>query len=306
MIKPMSKFDYSDLDGRLLRLLLAVLDTGSVTHAAERLGVTQSAVSHLLDKLRAITGEALFVKSGRGIVATERAQALGVQARELLASMEQFAAAGQFDPKTWQTTFTVAANDFQRDVLLPPLMARLRTAAPGFRLHVVPSGVPSAELLRDGHCQLVVSPRPPDAADIMQKRLFEDDYRVFFDPQVRSAPATRAAYLAAEHITVVYDPPRALDLDQWLAASGIQRHFRVTVPGFAGLAPFIRGSALLATVPGRLHLHLMQGLGSASVPFEVPTMPMYMVWHKRYQQDPAHRWLRAQLEAVVGPAVQQA
>jgi DNA-binding transcriptional LysR family regulator len=306
MMQRMSDIDHSSLDGRLLRMLVAVVETGAITAAAQRLGVTQSAVSHLLDKLRAITGDPLFVKSGRGVVATARAEALAVDARELLGAMERFANSGAFDPARWQTTFTIAANDFQRDVLLPPLVARLRVAAPGLTLRVIPSGVPSLEMLRNRHCDLVISPRPPDGADIVQKRLFEDQYRVFYDPQMRAAPRTRAAYLAAEHITVVYEPARALDLDQWMAAQGLQRHFRLMVPGFAGLAPFIRGSELLATVPGMLQSHLLSGLASAKVPVPCPSMPMYMVWHMRHQQDPAHRWLRSELEAVVGPAVARA
>ncbi len=299
----MRKFDYSDLDGRLLQLLVAVVEAGSVTGAAQRLGVTQSAVSHLLDKLRGITGDPLFVKSGRGIVATARAESLALQARELLATMERFCLSGEFDPARWQTTFTVAANDFQRDLLLPPLMARLRSQAPGLVLRVISSGIPSLEMLRHEHCQLVISPRPPDGADILQKRLFEDDYRVFYDPAQREAPQTKAAYLAAEHITVVYEPRRALDLDQWLATRGVQRRFSVMVPGFAGLPPFIRGSQLLATAPGLLQSHLLRDLASAKVPVPCPTMPMYMIWHMRHQHDPAHRWLRAELEAVVGAAV---
>lgn len=299
----MSKNDYSNLDGRLLRLLVAVVDTGSITGAAQRLGVTQSAVSHLLDKLRAITGDPLFVKSGRGIVATAHAEELAPQARELLQAMERFAQSGDFDPARWRTTFTVAANDFQRDVLLPPLMARLREQAPGVVLRVIPSAIPSLELLRQAHCQLVISPRPPDGADIRQKRLFEDEYRVFFDPAQRGAPATRADYLAAEHVTVLYEPRRALDLDEWLAARGVQRQFRVLVPGFAGLPSFIRGSRLLATAPGLLGSHLLRGLGCARVPLPCPKLPMYLIWHVRHQHDPAHRWLRAELEAVVAPAV---
>ncbi|MDO8447910.1 MAG: LysR family transcriptional regulator [Rhodoferax sp.] len=304
----MSKFDYLDLDGRLLQLLLAVVEAGSVTGAAQRLGVTQSAVSHLLDKLRGITGDPLFVKSGRGIVATQRAEELAVQARELLASMERFArwgGAGDFEPARWQTTFTIAANDFQRDVLLPPLMARLRAHAPGVVLRVIPSDIPSLEMLRNEHCQLVISPRPPDGADILQKRLFEDSYRVFYDPEQRAAPQTKAEYLAAEHITVVYEPRRALDLDQWLLTRGVQRNFRVLVPGFAGLPSFIRGSQLLATAPGLLQAHLLRGLASAVVPLPCPSMPMYLIWHLRHQHDPAHRWLRAELEAVVAPALTQ-
>ncbi len=194
-------------------MLVAVVETGAITAAAQRLGVTQSAVSHLLDKLSAITGDPLFVKCGRGVVATARAQALAVDARELLSAMERFASSGAFDPARWNTTFTIAANDFQRDVLLPPLMHRLRAAAPGLALRVIPSGVPTLDMLRKRHCDLVISPRPPDGADIVQKRLFDDQYRVFYDPQSRTAPRTRAAYLAGEHITVVCEPARSLDLD---------------------------------------------------------------------------------------------
>jgi len=294
----MSKFDWSYLDARLLQLLVAVVDTGSITGAAQRLGVTQSAVSHLLDKLRGITGDALFVKSGRGIVATARAEAMAVQARELLGQLERFARSGSFDPADWQTTFTIAANDFQRDVLLPGLARRLREQAPGVALRVIPSDVPSLDMLRLERCQLVISPRPPEGSDILQKRLFEDRYRVFYDPAVRNAPASKADYLAADHVTVVYEPRRPLDLDQHLAGRGIQRRFAVMVPGFAGLPPFLRGSQLLATAPGLLQTHLMQGLASARVPVPCPTLPMYMIWHLRHQNDAAHRWLREQLEAV--------
>ena len=297
----MSNFDWMDLDARLLRLLVAVVDTGSVTAAAQRLGVTQSAVSHLLDKLRGITGDALFTKSGRGIVATARALVMAERARELLGDLEQFAQSEVFDPARWQTTFTIAANDFQRDALLPALMQRLRQQAPGLTLRVIASDVPTPEMLRQQQCQLIISPRPPEGTDIVQKRLFADRYRVFYDPEVREAPKTRKDYLAAEHVTVLYPPQRPLDLDQHLLSKVIQRRFRVMVPGFAGLPAFIRGTDLLATVPGLMRQHLMRGLAHAEVPVPCPTMPMYMIWHLRHQQDAAHRWLRDQLEAIARP-----
>ena len=294
----MSHFDWSDLDARLLQLLVAVVDAGSVTGAAQSLGVTQSAVSHQLDKLRAITDDTLFVKSGRGIVATARAQALAREARELLGQLERFARSGDFDPARWHTTFTIAANDLQRDTLLPALARRLGEQAPGVVLRVIPSNVPTLDMLRHDQCQLVISPRPPEGSDIFQKRLFEDRYRVFYDAQVREAPRTKAEYLAAEHVTVVYEPQRSLDLDNELARRGVPRRFTVLVPGFAGLPPFIRGSRRLATAPGLLQMHLMQGLASAKVPLPCPTLPMYMIWHRRHQDDAAHRWLREQLVAL--------
>ena len=106
----MSRFDHSDLDGKLLQLLLAVIEEQSITRAAQRLGVTQSAVSHLLDKLRAIVGDPLFVRSGRGIVATVRAQALAVQARLLLDDLRRFTTAAAFDPATVSATASDAGS----------------------------------------------------------------------------------------------------------------------------------------------------------------------------------------------------
>ena len=302
----MSNFDHLDLDGRLLQLLMTVVETGSVTRAAERLGVTQSAVSHLLDKLRAITGDPLFVKSGRGIVATARAEKLATQARELLSSLQHFAQSESFDAALWSGHITIAANDLQRDLLLPPLMQRLRSSAPGLTLHVIPSDVPSLEMLRDERCQLVISPRPPDGTDILQKRLFEDHYRVFYDPRMRTPALTKAQYLEAGHVTVVYEPRRALDLDRWLDDKGIVRKFEVTVPGYAGVAPFVTGTRLLATAPGLLGLHMLRDLASTKVPLACPKMPMYMVWHLRHQHSHAHRWLRGQIESVAKEVLSKA
>jgi DNA-binding transcriptional LysR family regulator len=132
----------------------------------------------------------------------------------------------------------------------------------------------------------------------VQKRLFSDAYRVFYDPTQREAPRNLEDYLAAEHITVVYEPRRALDLDQWMAAQKIVRRFSVTVSAFSGLPSFIHGSKLLTTAPGMLQTTLLHGLASVPVPLPCPDMPMFMIWHRRHQLDPAHLWLRGELEAV--------
>lgn len=288
----MNDFDWSDLDARLLQLLVAVVEAGSITGAAQALGVTQSAVSHQLDKLRAITGDALFVKSGRGIVATARAGELAEQARALLRQLQGFAQSGAFDPARWKGTVTIAANDFQREVLLPALAQRLREQAPGLALRIIPSDVPSLEMLRDGACDLAISPRPPEGSDIVQKRLFEDRYTVYFDASVRNAPATLQEYLESDHITVVYEPRRTLHLDRTLEARGLRRRFAVMVPGFGALPAFLRGSPLLATAPSLLADRFMAGFGTCEVPVPCPALPMYLIWHRRHQNDAAHSWLR--------------
>lgn len=287
-----------DLDGHALRLLVAVAEAGSVTRAAQRLGLTQSAVSHGLDRLRAITGDALFVRSGRGIVATAQAALLVRRAQGLLDELRAFSLAAGFDPARLTGVVTVAANDLQRDLLLPPLLRRWRAQAPGLTLRVIPSGAPQPALLREGGCDLLITPRPPAASDIVQRRLFEDRYAVFFDPQARRAPADRAEWLAAEHVTVRYEDGRGLDIDDVLAAAGLARRFVATVPGFAGIAALLRGGPWLATLPSRVAGGVLRGLASAPVPVPTPPMPMYAAWHRRRHDDPVHRWLRAALEAV--------
>lgn len=299
----MSQFDHLDLDGHLLQLLLVVLEEGSITRAARRLGVTQSAVSHLMNKLRAIVGDPLFVKSGRGIVPTAHAQELAIAARSLLDELRSFSHAAGFDPAKLSAEVTIAANDLQRDLLLPPLLRYVRAQAPGFSLRVISSGAPTVELLRDERCQLVITPRPPEGTDILQKRLFEDSYRVFYDAGQREPPRTVEDYLAAEHVTVLYEPRRQLDIDEVLAARGIRRHFVAEVPGFSGIGPFLRGSSSIATLPALLRAHMLRDFAIAPVPLECPPMPMYMVWHLRHHIDPMHRWLRQQLEIVVAPAL---
>jgi DNA-binding transcriptional LysR family regulator len=302
-MRHMSNLDWSDLDARLLQLLVAVVDAGSVTGAASRLGVTQSAVSHQLDKLRAISGEALFVKSGRGIVATPRALEMAAQARGLLEQLQAFVRGVSFDPARWRATVTIAANDFQRELLLPGLAVRLREAAPGVTLRVIHSAVPSLEMLRDGVCDLAISPRPPDGSDILQKRLFEDCYRVFYDAAVRKPPRTAAQYLKAEHITVVYEPNRATDLDRALAEQGFQRRFAVMVAGFASVPAFLRGSHLLAAAPGLMARGQLRGFASVAMPLACPSLPMYLIWHRRQHDDPAQRWLRTEVESLIPTAV---
>ncbi len=299
----MSQFDHLDLDGHLLRLLLTVIEEGSITRAAQRLGVTQSAVSHLLDKLRVIVGDPLFVKSGRGIVPTAQAQALASRARTLLDEMRSFSLAAGFDPARLSAQVTIAANDMQRDLLLPSLLRYVRAQAPSFSLRVISSGAPTVDLLRDEHCQLVITPRPPEATDILQKRLFEDTYRVFYDASRRDPPRTVEDYLEAEHVTVIHEPRHQLDIDEVLAERGLRRRFVVEVPGFSGVGPFLRGSTLIATLPSLLRAHMLRDFAIAPVPVECPVMPMYMVWHLRHHADPMHRWLRQQLEIVVAPAL---
>lgn len=168
---------------------------------------------------------------------------------------------------------------------------------------MIPSGVPTVDLLRDGACHALITPRPPAVADLVQKRLFEDRYAVFFDASQGAAPAHLADCLASDHVTVVYGPHRQLDLDAQLAAQGVVRRFVATVLGFAALQAFLSGSRYLATAPSLLRGGLLRGLATAEPPLPCPAMPMYLVWHVRLQADAMHQWLRQVITDSVAPAL---
>lgn len=287
-----------EIDGRMLRTFLAVLETESVTAAADRLGVTQSAVSHALERLREVLDDPLFVKSGRGIAPTGRARVLAGPVRQILEDLERLGRRPQFVPQDTELVLTVAANDFQRDLLLPALQRRLAGKLKSLRLIVIPSRAPTAQMLRERCCDLIVTPRPPEGSDIVQRSLLNDRYRCFFDSRVRTAPATLEEYLAARHITVAYEDGRRMEFDELLEARGLSRPIGVAVPNFGGIAAFLRGTDMLASLPSLMRLGPLEGFGMGALPLSVPDLSMSLVWHRRDQDDPRHAWLRGQLEEV--------
>ncbi|MFO1116168.1 MAG: LysR family transcriptional regulator [Beijerinckiaceae bacterium] len=306
----MNDFDHLDLDGRSLRLFLAVLDKGSATAAAAELGLTQSAVSHSLARLRTILRDPLFVKSGRGIVATAHAEALAPQARALLARMEEFSRGARFEPKQARLSLTIAANDLQRDLVLPAFARALEKEVAALSLRVIPSDAPTADILREGGCDLLVTPYPPDGADLMQRRLFRDSFVCFFDPARRAAPATSAEYLAARHVSIVYPNRARLTFDSEMERMGVTRDFAVTVASFSGVAAFLRGSDWLATLPSLLDASLMRDFASGAVPLpgaaRADDLSMSLVWHRRHADDPAMAFVRRILVREAATAVRMA
>ncbi|MFC7294445.1 LysR family transcriptional regulator [Marinobacter aromaticivorans] len=294
----MNLIDTFNLDIRALQTFVAVLDEGSVSRAAVKLGVSQSAVSHTLDRLRNALGDPLFVKSGRGIAPTRYAVQAGPHVRQILDDMHSLASGPPFTPETTEFTFTVAANDYERDLLLPPLMQRLRQQAPGIMLQVIASGIPSADMLRKDICDLIISPHAPEATDIMQRGLMDDRMVVFYDPQKREAPESVTDYLKADHIALVFGSGEKPALEASLSARGLTRRNLVTVSNFSGLPEFLRGSDMLATAPELMSKHLLRDFAWAPLPFSYKPFTLLMVWHRRNQNDAAHRWLRNQVNAV--------
>ena len=181
---------------------------------------------------------------------------------------------------------------------MPGLANVLRDQAPGIKLQVIPSGIPSADMLRKDVCDLIISPHAPETTDIMQRGLMTDQMAVFYDPNCRKAPETLADYLKADHIGILFGAGEKTALEDSLAARGLSRRTVITVSNFSGLPAFLKDSNRLASAPIRMSEHLLKDFALAPLPFEYKPFTLLMLWHKRNQTDPAHRWLRNQLNSV--------
>ena len=295
----MKNFDIESLNGQLLRTFLIILEESSVSLAAERLGLTQSTVSHSLSKLRRILGDPLFVRSGQGLMPTETALSLKTPILDVLDRLHALTDLRPFDPKSEKMMFTIAANDMQRDLIFPKLLHKAWDQNIDLKLELLPSGVPNVGFLRDARCDLILTPLPPDAADLMQQKLFTGEMKVFYDPKKRQAPQTIDEYLAAEHVAVQFAQGGSSDEVIVSADLTYMPKPRVAVSNFAGIPPFLAGTKLITTQLEFMRFTSLSEFALASPPFKIDPISIFMVWHQRSTNDPAHKWLRDQVKESV-------
>lgn len=288
---------FSSLDLNLLVTLDALLRARHVTRAARQLGISQSAMSHRLKKLREALGDPLFVGSARGLVPTRRAAELEQPLRETLQRMQALLAGPKpFDPATSERRFVVAGSDYGELALIPDLVARLRRLAPRIDL-VCEQRLPDVvRQLEDGRVDLVVGPPLPDRAGVKTRKLGKNVFVVVFREghPLATQRLTLARYLAASHLLVAPQGAARGLVDDVLARRGKSRRVALVVRHFS-TAPFIVArSDLLWTAPREIAVKASEhfALELARSPVELPSFDYFMTWHERAHADPAHQWLR--------------
>ncbi len=294
----MSNIDFTDLDGKVLRVFLTILEESSVSKAADRLGVTQSAISHTLAKLRQVLGDPLFVRSGQGLTPTERALSLKDPVQRVLDGMRALTDDRPFDPLREEMRIQIATNDMPRELIFPELLRLTRAEGIRLRLGFIPSGVPDPELLRSDRCQLMLTPLPPDGPDIFQKRILSSSLVIFYDAARRKPPDTWQDYCETEHVEVRFSDGRSARAVMRGVDQSQIRPPTVTLPHFNAIPSFVKDSDLISTDTALMKRGPLAGLDCAPLPFDCEPVSIYMVWHQRSTNDPAHRWLRDRIEAV--------
>jgi DNA-binding transcriptional LysR family regulator len=289
-------------DLNLLPTLDVLLQEGSVAGAARRLGLSPSAMSRALARLRATTGDPLLVRAGRGLVPTPRALELRERVPRLVQDVEAvLRPAEEPDPATLRRTFTLRTSEGFVENFGPELIARVGDEAPGVRLRFVSKSDKQAASLREGTVDLETGViEPTTGPELRAQALFRDRLiGVVRDGHpLGRAPVTLARYLRGRHVAVAREGSRQWPIDDALEELGRERTVVTVVGGFATAVGLARGSDLVATVPERHTANLRDGMRSFGLPLETPAFMVSLLWHPRLDADPAHRWLRRVVRAV--------
>lgn len=308
--------NFRQLDLNLLRVFDTVLAEGSVTRAAERLAMTQPAISHALKRLRESVGQDLLTRTARGVRPTPFAEQLAPQVRAALTSLERALVPSRFDPRTDRSEFRLAMADATAAVVLPPLLAALQHAGAHTDLRVLPlvTRDPRPALER-GEADLALGYFPETLAALAaegeyallrHERLYDTDYVCLLRPghPLAATGLDLDAFCAAQHVLVSYSGrPHGL-VDTALAALGRRRRIALTVNQFSTAGLVVRASELLTVWPRSL----LQATGREAE-FEVRALPLALqgvqvecLWHMRRSADASLAWLRERLKEAVHTA----
>jgi DNA-binding transcriptional LysR family regulator len=291
------------IDLNLLVALDALLGEGSVTEAARRSGVTQSAMSHSLARLRALLGDPLLVRTQSGMAPTPRARALAQPLARALADLRSVVVSGaDFDAATSRRAFALATADYAAYVLLPGVMEHLGREAPHVELVMRPMPAAIALPLEEERLDLVITPYPEARASLVAQKLFTERFVcVVREGHPAVARSQRkldlATFTALSHVQIAPRGTRGGAVDEHLARLGKTRRVALRVADFLVAPAVVAGSDLVLTLPERVARPLAGpfGLRVLEPPFAVPAFTMFQVWHERRRGDPAHAWLRGLL-----------
>ncbi|WP_062365358.1 LysR family transcriptional regulator [Variovorax paradoxus] len=292
----------NSIDLNLFLVFQAIYATRSVTLAGDRLGMTQSAVSNALKRMRERFNDALFVRSADGMVPTPVAERLIAPIEEGIACLVQAVDQGRtFEPETSSRIFRIAVNDIGQLVMVPELLSVARGIAPGVRFETVDVSVAEArQRMLHGQIDVALGSWEAMGPSFYQQRLFDETFVVLMSKASPLGTRERIElddYLAAEHIA--YRPQGTTDsqLQQTLERAGAldRRRVVLTAAHSLGLTSIVATSGLLLTAPARLAKAMVASradLHSVDAPFEVRPFEIRQQWHERFHQDSGNRWLR--------------
>lgn len=289
-------------DFNLLVTLDVLLAEGSVARASRRLGLSPSAMSRSLARLRRTTGDPLLVRAGRGLVPTPRALELRERVGQLVQDAEEvLRPAGKVSLETLERTFTLRTSEGFVENFGASLLARLGNEAPLVRLRFVQKLDRDNVPLRDANVDLETGVIDETTGpEVRVQSLFRDRFVgvVRTGHPLCRGRITPARYAAGKHVFVSRRGRDTGPVDESLKALGLERSIVTIVGGFSSALALAGATDLIATVPERHTGTLRDGMHTFSLPVVTPEVTVSMLWHPRFQSDAAHRWMRGCVKDV--------
>lgn len=292
------------LDLNLLTALDALLEEGSVVGAADRLHLTPPAMSRALGRIRRVTGDQILVRTGRTMTPTPHAQAIRGKVHALVQQAHAVLTPDRdLDLLALERTFTLRWHDAVTTAVGPALLAAVLAQAPGVRLRLLAETDTDTNDLRHGQVDLELGAGEPDFPDVRTDTLAHDRLVVVVRPEspLARGKLTRARYAEAEHITVSRRGRLRDPIDEVLQEHGIRRRVVAAAPTLGAALHFARHNDVLVAVPEHMSRPALgeTGLLTRPMPLELPPAPLILAWHRRYDTDPAHTWLRETVRRAV-------
>jgi DNA-binding transcriptional LysR family regulator len=288
------------LDLEWLAIFDEIYKTGSVSRAAERLGLAQATASIALNKLRAHFGDKLFSRTSKGMEPTPYAQEIYPELREAMAHLEKARGVRTiFSPENTTREFRISMTDISEIVLMPTLLNHLRRVAPKVRITGEKISTDSSRRLESGEVDLAVGFMPNLEAGFFQQTLFTQDFVCLAaktHPRI-GAKLGRIAFLSEAHIVVSSSGTGHSIVDKVMAQHGIEREVALRLPSFLGVARIVAQTELLVIVPRLLGdtLASQEKIKLLDPPVALPSYLVKQHWHERFHADPGNVWLRRTL-----------
>lgn len=300
----MASVNSADIDLNLLRVLDALLDTGSVVGAAARLHLSPPAVSRSLGRLRKLLGDPLFVRAGRELVPTELAKSLRTPTQAALGEvLKVLRPSMSSDPINLKRRFAIRADDSIIAVLALPLMERVRLAAPGVDIDFLRDDPNYVAHLRNGDVDVRIGVHVEKNRDTTSEVLLTDRFVAIVrkDHPLAGRRITHRRFAEAHHVTVSPVGKRTGPIDAALAEVGLDRKHITTVTSFVVAAHLVATTDLVGSVPRTIAKTMARTLPivSLEIPLALPTFDVCLTWHDRHGNDPSHQWLRDQIADAV-------
>jgi DNA-binding transcriptional LysR family regulator len=298
----MKTIHLKNIDLNLLLIFDCIYQEESITGAGERMGRTQSAISHALDRLRNLFDDPLFVRTSNKMRPTPRAQQLAGPIQMALKNIQDvLVLPDQFAPEKLDRSFTISMSDYCETVILPPLMRLLSQQAPFVKLEVLaPATSDPQQGLDSGVFDLIIGNKDVSRG-IFQQKLFDDEFvcMVSSDHQEIRSELTLEKYQTASHI--IFAPSGRKDrLENSLKKHGIKRNVALQVPHILVIPQILKHTPYLVTLPRKLAEALdVTFLRTLQPPLKLPSIPVMQYWHEAMNIDPSHRWLRKMIHSVM-------